>query len=105
VNIVGAQRNGDTLGFEQLQNCTRILALLRGEIGIVQNPVIKLALFVFAAHQVNRGVDDLHHFFAAFQGAGIAFQPVAALVDLAVNKQCVRGQPIFGLEFLLQIEI
>ena len=60
---------------------------------------------MFAAHQVNRGVDDLHHFFAAFQGAGIAFQPVAALVDLAVNKQCVRGQPIFGLEFLLQIEI
>lgn len=35
VDIVGAQRNGDSLGFERLQNCTRILALLRGEIGVV----------------------------------------------------------------------
>lgn len=46
VDIVGAQRNGDSLGFERLQNCTRILALLRGEIGVVQNPVIKLALML-----------------------------------------------------------
>ena len=29
---------------------------------------------MFAAHQVNRGVDDLHHLFAALQGAGIVFQ-------------------------------
>lgn len=60
---------------------------------------------MFAAHQVNRGVDDLHHLFAALQGAGIVFQPVAALVDLAVHKQCIRGQPVLSLEFLLQIEI
>ena len=35
MDIVGAQRNGDSLGFERMQNCTRILALLRGEIGVV----------------------------------------------------------------------
>ena len=35
MDIVGAQRNGDSLGFERLQNCARILELLRGEIGVV----------------------------------------------------------------------
>ena len=29
--------------------------------------------------------------FAMLVGAGIVFQPVAALVDLAVHKQCIRG--------------
>ena len=105
MDIVGAQRNGDSLGFERLQNCTRILALLRGEIGVVQNPVIKLAFFVLATHQVDCGVDNLHHLFAAFQGTSIVFQPIAALVDLVVHKQCIRGQTIFGLEFLLQIKV
>lgn len=72
VDIVGAQRNRDSLGFERLQNCARVLALLRREIGVVQNPVIELAFFVLAAHQVDCSVDDLHHLFAAFQGTGIA---------------------------------
>lgn len=105
VDIVGAQRNRDSLAFKRLQNCTRILALLRGEVGVVQNPVIKLAFLVLAPHQVNRGVDDLHHPLAALQGTGIVFQPVAALVDFVIHKQGVRGQSILGLEFLLQIEI
>ena len=60
---------------------------------------------MLATHQVNRSVDDLHHLFAALQGAGIVFQPVAALIDLAVHKQCIRRQPVLSLEFLLQIEI
>ena len=60
---------------------------------------------MLAPHQVNRGVDDLHHPLAALQGTGIVFQPVAALVDFVIHKQGVRGQSILGLEFLLQIEI
>lgn len=86
VDIVGAQRNGNPLGFKRLQNCARILTLLRGKIGVVQNPVIELSLFVLAAHQVNRSVDDPHHLFAAFQGTGIVFQPITALVDLTVHN-------------------
>ena len=35
MDIVGAQRNGDTLGFEQLQNCTRILTLSRRKVSVV----------------------------------------------------------------------
>ena len=105
VDIVGTQRNGDSLGFERLQNGARILTLLRRKVGVVQNPVIEFTLFVLAAHQVNCGVDDLHHLLAALQGTGIVFQPVAALVDLVVHKQCVRGQPVLSLKFLLQIEI
>ena len=102
MDIVGEQRNGDTLGFEQLQNCSRILTLPRRKVGVVQNPVIELAFLVLAAHQVDCGVDNLHHLFAAFQGTGIVLQPITALVDLTIHKQCVRGQSVL-LRFLMLV--
>ena len=77
--------------------------LLRGEIGVVQNPVEGFPILVFISEQINRGIHQFDHFVGALDTFGLIFDvcpgKLSASQVYAVEK-CVDIGAVLNLKTL-----
>ena len=73
------------------------------EVGVIENPILQLTLFMLFPNQINSGIDNVQHLCAMLQRLGAIHKTEIRFIELEAAKNIPAGAAVFRAEFLLQI--